>query len=618
MIATRVRLHSVYGCVLFLVASLYVEAFSFGQYPNVVLILTDDQGYGDLACNGNPVIKTPHLDKLSEVAFQFTNYHVSPTCSPTRAALLTGRWSNRTGVWHTIMGRSLLRADEVTLADYFQRAGYATGMFGKWHLGDNAPFRPEDRGFEAVVRHGGGGVGQAPDYWDNAYFDDTYWKNGTPTKFSGYCTDVFFSEAMTFIEQQRQASRPFFAYIATNAPHGPMHAPPGDAALYSDQEPELANFYGMITNIDHNVGRLRQYLDDAGLADNTVFIFTTDNGTSSGASVFNDGMRGAKGSPYDGGHRVPFFIHWPAGGFNQSNKIATLCAHVDVLPTLLQICSIDEEPSAIDGRSLLPLLEQRRDNVSDATSSEWESRVLVTDSQRVRDPVYLRQSAVMTQRWRLINGAELYDMEIDPGQRRDVAEQFPEVVSQLRDAYQAWWASMEASYAETARIYLGDPRENLVHLSSHDWLTNEMSPWNQAQVRNGLSGEQNTGYWALDVRQAGRYRVVLCRWPRYLAHPIVASLPAASPSFGARAFRETPGKALAIQSSMLKIDSTSGKTLFQADQKVNIDSTEIIFEASLPVGPINLDASFRDSQGIEYGAYYVDVELVEPLSSSPD
>jgi arylsulfatase A-like enzyme len=192
-----------------------------GKPPNVVLVVTDDQGYGDLGCHGNPILRTPNLDALYRQSVRLTDFHVGPTCAPTRASLMTGRYCNRTGVWHTIMGRSLLRRDEVTMADVFAAGGYRTGIFGKWHLGDNYPFRPQDRGFHEVLVHGGGGVGQTPDTWGNDYFDDTYLHNGTPEKFSGYCTDVWFDGAMRFIEANRD--RPFFAYLATNAPHSPYN-----------------------------------------------------------------------------------------------------------------------------------------------------------------------------------------------------------------------------------------------------------------------------------------------------------------------------------------------------------------------------------------------------------
>ncbi|MFT7639881.1 MAG: arylsulfatase A-like enzyme, partial [Pirellulaceae bacterium] len=432
--------------------------------PNVVIVVTDDQGHGDLSCHGNPTLKTPHIDALHKIAVRLTDYHVSPTCSPTRSALLTGHWTNRTGVWHTIMGRSMLREDEVTIGQIFKDNGYATGMFGKWHLGDNYPFRPEDRGFTEVMRHGGGGVGQTPDYWDNAYFDGSYWHNSVPVPVQGFCTDVFFDYAKKFIKSQKEAGKPFLAYIATNAPHGPMHSPPESSKPYGKLGVGVANFFGMISNIDDNVGKLRKFLDDEKLTENTIFIFTTDNGTSSGAGVFNSKMRGQKGSEYDGGHRVPFFLHWPAGGLVGGKDVAPLTAHVDVVPTLIDLCQI-KPPSDVrfDGTSLRDLLENQAD--------DWPDRILVTDSQRVKDPIKWRKSAVMTSQWRLVNGNELFDMTKDPSQKMNVAKDNPKVVARLTKFYDQWWEELLPSFSKNAAIYLGHPAENPARLTSHDWIT---------------------------------------------------------------------------------------------------------------------------------------------------
>ena len=346
----------------------------FGAYllaapPNVVLIMTDDQGYGDLGAHGNTMIRTPNLDRLHAESIRFTNFHVDPTCSPTRAALLTGRYSTRTGVWHTIMGRSLLDPDELTLAELFRANGYATGIFGKWHLGDNHPSRPQDQGFEEVLIHGGGGVGQTPDYWANDYFDDTYFRNGEPEAAEGYCTDVWFHAAEEFIEEHREG--PFFAYIPTNAPHSPFNVDERYSRPYIDMgvPPTMARFYGMITNIDENIGRLRARLRELRIEENTLLIFMTDNGSAAGWRArsgepgswkgFNAGMRAGKGSEYEGGHRVPFFVHWPAGRFGAPRDVEALTAHIDLLPTLSELCSlVHTEDIRADGRSLAPLLRQ--------------------------------------------------------------------------------------------------------------------------------------------------------------------------------------------------------------------------------------------------------------------
>ena len=299
--------------------------------PNVIIVITDDQGYGDLGHTGNPVIKTPAMDKFSAESVNLTNYHVGTTCAPTRAGLMTGRNCNRNGVWHTIMGASMLNGEETTIADVFKGNGYKTGMFGKWHLGDNHPFRPHDRGFEETFYHGGGGVGQTPDYWNNDYFDDTYFRNGAPEKQIGYCTDVWFGEAIKFIENKKDS--PFLCYLSLNAPHGPFNVPQKYYNLYRNDDritETQKRFYGMITNIDDNFSRLLKRVEALGIAENTIVIFTTDNGTARGYQVnkktdevfgYNAGMRGTKGSEYDGGHRVPFIIRWPKGGLSGGKKI---------------------------------------------------------------------------------------------------------------------------------------------------------------------------------------------------------------------------------------------------------------------------------------------------------
>jgi len=337
--------------------------------PNVVLVMTDDQGYGDLGCHGNDVIVTPNLDKLHARSVRLTDFHVDPTCSPTRSALLTGHYSTRTGVWHTIMGRSLLGKHETTVADIFifSTNGYRTAIFGKWHLGDNYPFRPQDRGFQEVLIHGGGGVGQGPDYWGNDYFDDTYFHNGKEKKFEGYCTDVWFDGALNFIEANK--SQPFFCYIPTNAPHGPYNVADKYSKPYRDKgvKGNQANFYGMVANIDENMGRLMRRLKELDLEDNTILIFMTDNGTSGGHA---GGMRGKKGSEYEGGHRVPFFVRWPAGGLDGPGDIGWLSAHVDVLPTLIELCGLKKPRGlAFDGTSLARLLKDK--------TSKWPDRTLI-------------------------------------------------------------------------------------------------------------------------------------------------------------------------------------------------------------------------------------------------
>ena len=576
--------------------------------PNIVIVITDDQGYGDLSCHGNPVVKTPHLDSLAGESVRLEDYHVAPTCSPTRGALLTGHWTNRTGVWHTIMGRSMLRFNEITIAQIFKDSGYNTGMFGKWHLGDNYPFRPEDRGFTEVLRHGGGGVGQTPDYWDNAYFDDTYFHNKIPTKTEGYCTDVYFDYAKNFIEASEVEGKPFLAYISTNAPHSPNHAPEASSAPYAHLGVAPANFFGMVANIDDNVGALREWLDERGLTEDTIFIFTTDNGTAGGRSIYDGGMRGAKGSEYDGGHRVPFFLHWPAGGFNRENKVETITAHVDVVPTLIDLAGI-KAPAEVkfDGVSIRPLIE------SSQRPNNWPDRILVTDSQRVKDPIKWRKSAVMTNEWRLVSNEgkkagpthELYAIKKDPKQQSNVIADHPEVAERLKNFYEAWWAEISPSFGDPARIHIGNPAENPSRLTSHDWITTGSSPWNQRHIRDGETKPSNLGFWYLTVEEAGDYEIELRRWPNegnVANTPITASIPPGNSVPGGPAFRETPGKAIPAKSARIEIQST------QLSKDVPSGASSVSFDVTLEAGPAELYATFVGNQGEVTGAFFAYVK----------
>ena len=482
--------------------------------PNVVFVLTDDQGYGDLACHGNPILKTPNLDKLHKQSTRLTNFHVDPTCSPTRAALMTGRYSARTGVWHTVMGRSILRRDEVTLANLFAAMGYRTGLFGKWHLGDNFPNRPQDRGFHETLTFGGGGIGNTPDVWGNNYFNDVLRHNGELKKQTGYCTDVFFDAALKFIEKNKD--EPFLCYIATNAPHAPYNVAEKYGKPYVDKgvPAPRAQFYGMIANIDENVGRLLARLQELGLDEDTIVIFMTDNGTAIGynemiGAGFNAFMRGFKGSEYDGGHRVPFFIRWP-GHLPAGKDVTPLTAHIDVLPTLVDLCSLKKpDKVAFDGASLRSLL---------TGTGNWPARTLFVHSQRIDHPEKWRKSAVMTDRWRLINGKELYEMTIDPGQKKDVAKEHPQAVAELRQAYERWWTDISKRFGEYCEIVVGSAKENPSLLTCHDWH-GERALSLQDYVRKR---EIANGFWALDVERPGRYEITLREQPAQANVPIQA------------------------------------------------------------------------------------------------
>ena len=590
-----------------LLSAVYVDA----SQPNIVIVIADDQGYGDLGHTGNPVIKTPNIDALASESTSLTDYHVAPTCSPTRSALMTGHWTDRTGVWHTINGRSMLRANEVTLGQLLKVNGYTTGMFGKWHLGDNFPYRPEDRGFDEVYRHGGGGVGQTPDVWDNAYFGGSYFQNGEIVPAEGFCTDVFFGQARKFIKKQVEAGKPFFAYISTNAPHGPLHCPQKYLDMYPSQSQKIAAFYGMITNIDDNVGATRKFLKELGVSDNTLFIFTTDNGTATGNEVFNAGMRGKKGSVYEGGHRVPFIAHWPAAGWNTMHRCDILCHAVDVVPTVVGLAG-GKKPQSLrwDGVSIETLLDPKQD-------ADIGDRMLVTDSQRIRDPIKWRKTAVMSQQWRLINGAELFEIKKDPSQEKDVAADHPQQVKKMKDFYDGWWAELEPTFLETTEIYLGAQEAPRVTLTCHDWIGGT-PPWNQHMVRaamgyrpknsgkkkqtGGDSSEEASGsFWAVKVLKSGKYNFELRRWPTEANKPLASSLPAGVAVPGAsKAFRETPGEAIPVVSAGLRINGDVKAVLSVAEGK----PSGVQMSLSLQPGSYELAPFFKTKDGKEVGAYY--------------
>jgi arylsulfatase A-like enzyme len=500
--------------------------------PNVVLIMTDDQGYGDLACHGNPILKTPNLDALHAESVRLTDFHTMPFCTPTRAALMTGRNASRTGAYRTSAGRTMMHPDEVSMATVFRDNAYATGIFGKWHLGDNYPHRPQDRGFETTRWHRCGGVGQGSDYWGNDYFDDTYEENGRFKKFEGYCTDVFFEGARDFIAASAAAKKPFFAYIATNAPHGPYRVPPEYAAPYKESADwgAAANFFGMIANIDENVGRLRQQLNALKIADNTIFIFMTDNGTAAGVAPgkeegygrldqlavkgHNAGMRGKKSSIYDGGHRVPFFLHWPTGNFTEGRDVPQLAACWDVLPTLIDLCELTPPTIDFDGHSLVPALR----------GDAMPERTLVMQFQGGAYfrhlPMPWTDSVVMSKRWRLLNGKQLYDMEADPSQSNDVAEENPDVVERLRAVYEPWWESVSPRLSPVY-IGVGNPAEPLTVLCSQDWyMPVGNPPWNVPSIKKLPAV---TAPWNIDIERAGEYSVALRQTPREAGAAVVGA-----------------------------------------------------------------------------------------------
>ena len=553
--------------------------------PNILLILTDDLGYGDLACHGNPVTKTPNLDALHGRSARLTNFHVDPTCSPTRSSLLTGRYSSRAGVWHTIMGRSILPTDEVTMAEMFARNGYRTGIFGKWHLGDNHPFRAHERGFQEAVVMGGGAIGNMPDYWGNDYTDDTYRHNGRWEKYPGYCTDVFFKAAMDFMAGAEGA--PFFCYLPTNVVHWPHNIAEDYVKPYRGRVPDRrATLYGMLANLDENIGRLRRFLADRGLEDDTILIFLSDNGTGFGAEFdargfvtggFNAGMRGDKGTVYEGGHRVPCFVRWPGGGIGGGRDIGQLAAHLDLFPTILALCGLDKgEGGAFDGASLAQLLAGR--------VAAGPERTLFVQNQRVDEPIKGKEWAAMTSRWRLIDGRELYDLREDPEQRRDIAAEHPDVVRGLGQDYDRWWDSISGRLKDTVWIPLGTDGENPVRLTSHD--IHGQVCWDQSQARRNAKCD---GFWAVEVTRDATYEIAVRRWPAE------AELPIRQAPEGGKVFKATHAR--------LKVGD------FDATLPVGEEDAAVTFTVPLTRRRTRLQAWLVDDieNGETNGAFYVDV-----------
>ncbi len=548
--------------------------------PNIVIVITDDQGYGDLACHGNPVLRTPNLDRFHDESVRFTDFHVDPLCAPTRAALLTGRYAYRTGVTAAYAGRSILRRDEVTVAEIFSDAGYRTGLFGKWHLGDNWPYRPNERGFDDTVACWSGGVTQAADWWGNDYFDDTYYRNNVPEQFTGYCTDVFFDEGLRFIEENAQ--RPFFLLLPTNAPHAPYWVDEKYSRPYAEMgidEPR-ASFYGMIENIDDNFARLRAKLSELGVEDHTILIFMTDNGSAAGwRDGHNSGMRAGKGSNYDGGHRVPLFIRWPDGGILGGSDHDGLAAHIDIVPTLIDLTGVEAPELGFDGISLAPLLREQEGFPEDRTHFIQHQQVRRDGELQMESPRPFYHSAVLTNRWRLVGGDELYDIKEDGGQERNVSSEHPEVVARLRSEYEQWWVDVTRRFDEYLEIPIGADAANPVRLTSFDWYTG--GPPNQRVIQEAPSeGPWVSGFWAIEVTRPGAYRVMLRERPPEANYPIDGDL------------------------GHLQIGSQNHQ------QSIPEGAREITFEVELEQGRTTMTAAFSKHDGTKRGAYFAYVEFL--------
>jgi arylsulfatase/arylsulfatase A len=490
--------------------------------PNVIVIMSDDQGGGDYGFAGNDTIRTPHLDAMHDRSGYLSNFYVSPVCAPTRASLMTGRYNYRTRCVDTFVGRAMMDTAEVTMAELLRDAGYRTGIYGKWHMGDNYPLRAMDQGFQDSLVHRGGGIGQPSDPIgaEGKYTNPTLFKNGVEVRREGYCTDIYFDEAMQFIDDSVKRNESFFTYIATNAPHGPFDDVPPE--LYQEYRKvdftpilvgkmakgrrakefdKLARIAAMITNIDENVGRLFNKLDQLGVTQNTIVIYLNDNGPNSMRYVGD--MRGMKTHVDNGGIRSPLLFHWPAK-VSKDQTSEEMCAHIDILPTILDACEVDAPAGiALDGRSFLSLLTEE--------ATDWPTRQLVFQTHRGNVPQLFNHFALHEDNWKLVHPSgfgteklsgppklELYDLNQDPRQQNDLAASHPEVKERLTKAYEAWFADVSSTRADNyapPRIVIGTEHEPVTVLTRQDWRHAKGKPW--------ASG--SNGFWLLENPEAGEY-----------------------------------------------------------------------------------------------------------------
>jgi arylsulfatase A-like enzyme len=504
--------------VLLVACSLQCLAQSSQRPPNIVVVMSDDQGIGDFGCAGNLVLDTPRLDAFSAQCPKLSRFYVSPVCSPTRASLMTGRYNYRTRVVDTWIGRSMMEPDEVTIAELLRDSGYRTGIFGKWHLGDCYPMRPQDQGFDVSLVHRGGGLAQPSEPPANGrrYTDPILFQNGEQVATKGYCTDVYFDAALGFIDAAIAKGRPFFTYIATNAPHGPFHDVPEDllekyrardlGSVAIGREPNIdriARVFAMVENIDQNFGRLMDHLDAREVTEDTIVVFLCDNGPIAGRYV--DGLRGSKTSVYEGGIRSPLWIRWP-GKLSPDVRSDRIAAHIDVLPTLCEMAKVPLPTNrVIDGRSLLPLLA--------GEPGQWADRYLVLQTHRGDVPVAEHHFAVVGQQYKLLRhsgfgrmnpqaGAPfgLFDLTEDPGEASDIAAEHPLEVARMRQFYRDWFDDVSSTRGDNyakPRIHVGTEMESRTTLTRQDWVPADGVGWG------------HEGVWLLHAPRACELRVTL-------------------------------------------------------------------------------------------------------------
>lgn len=493
-----------------------ITSAALAQQPNVIVIMTDDTG-NNIGYQGNPYVTTPHIDSLATEGVSLSNFHQMPMCTASRAGLMSGQYAEHTGAWRTSLGRTMMRGDVYTIAEAFRDNGYATGHYGKWHLGDNWPMAPQDQGFNDVVGLRCGGIGQIADYWGNDYFDDTYYRNGKPEKFEGYCTDVFFNETMRFIREKKD--EPFFIYLAPNITHLPLKVAEKYSKKHVDNgiDEKLAILYGMIDNLDENMGRLLACLKETGVDEKTIILMTTDDGVQ-GASIsrtpnyWNMGMRGKKGSQEEGGHRVFSYLRWIGGNIGTPGvKNNTLISIQDVYPTMLDLCGLPMPRNVVfSGRSFKPYL------TSPLNPEEDDRPIFFYYYNPKKIDQRENQTCVIWKNWRLIANTQLYDISKDKMQENDVAADYPEVVKKLQAEFDAYHASGKPLIQEPVRFIIGDPRALVQELTSQDvYWTQDISGGQAFGQGDCEKLEQAHGPYKVAIARDGKYTFTLSRYPLY-------------------------------------------------------------------------------------------------------
>lgn len=589
--------------------------------PNIILIVTDDQGYGDIHANGNPWINTPNLDWIHDNSVRLEDFHTDPLCAPTRSSIMSGRYSFGAGVYSTLNGRYYMKPELKTLAECFKEGGYSTGLFGKWHLGDVYPYCPENRGFDTVVSFGGGVIGETPDYWNNKYFNDTYTVNGKDTKFEGYCTDIWFDLATEFIDKNINEDKPYFCYIPTNAPHGPLNVSSNYYKKYIEMglSTNIARFYGMIECVDKNIGKLINHLKDNNSYEDTVIIFFGDNGTAGGCMMnkegflqegYNAGMRGKKGMAYEGSHRNACFITTPGNALGEPREIYGITAHMDLMPTLADLCDFKPADN-IDGISFYDALINNKTNVN-------KDRVLVVHNMQRDMPQKYKDYTVLKNNMRLVRpltnknnpymlgsfqssgevNPEIYDLSKDPGEKNDCYNEHIPLARELTRYYEEWYDDRLEEAMKYSPIYIS--KDHPIKITCHAWHECTKMCFSQKNIRDGVDGN---GFFYVDILDEGDYEFELRRYPK---ESNLSLGDTCDPIWQSSDIAQTwgSGKEYNIVGADIRISGLKEEVI------VNKDDMCARFRLHLKKGTSHLRTRFFLEDGKSIGAYYVYIKSI--------